>query len=132
MSAALEAGAVAISAGRHARAEVDIGAAAHSGVPPELSLTASFGALLAELLPGTGYRLSKLALDYVAPERLTSKAMFSAKVSDASEGRATLSLLVYQGWRLCVRGRAEVRWQARDAAPPARARRDEHMNGESR
>lgn len=130
-----------IHAGRHARAEVDLdaiagGAAGGVGpVPVELSLAAPFGALLSALLERP-FRMSKLSLDYVAPDRLSSWATFSAKVSEVqAAGEATVSLLVFKGARVYVRGQASVVVVASGAAPDAAANgkgSPEQMNGERR
>jgi len=129
-----------IRPGRHARTEVDLdaiagGGAASSPVPIELSLAAPFGALLSALLLERPFRLAKLALDYVAPDRLTSWATFSAKVSDVRDaGQATVSLLVFKGARVYVRGQASVVVSAPGAGPQpsANGKTSGHMNGESR
>lgn len=134
-----------IRPGRHARTEVDLdavagGGAAGSGasgghVPIELSLAAPFGALLSALLLDRPFRLAKLALDYVAPDRLASWATFSAKVSDVQDaGQATVSLLVFKGARVYVRGQASVVVSAAGAGPQpsANGKASGPMNGESR
>ena len=132
-----------IRPGRHARAEVDLDALTGGGstqdrgpVPVELSLAAPFGALLSALLLERPFRLSKLALDYVAPDRLTSWATFSAKVNDVlTAGDTTVSLLVFKGARVYVRGQASVRVAAAGAAPDPAANGKSglgHINGERR
>jgi hypothetical protein len=133
------ASAEAIRPGRHARTDVDLDAiVARAGaqpVPIELSLAAPFGALLSALLFERPFRLAKLSLDYVAADRLASSATFSAKVSDVRDaGEATVSLLVFKGARVYVRGQANVVVLAPGAAPsPANGKASvEHMNGESR
>jgi hypothetical protein len=130
-----------IRPGRHARTEVDLdaivggGAAGTGPVPVELSLAAPFGALLLALLERP-FRLSKLSLDYVAPDRLSSWATFSARVSDVqAAGEATVSLLVFKGARLYVRGQASLVVAVSEAAGNGKADATascEHMNGVSR
>jgi len=126
-----------IRPGRHARTEVDLDAIAGAGgvgtgpVPVELSLAAPFGALLSALLLERPFRVSKLSLDYVAPDRLSSLATFSAKVSDVRDaGEATVSLLVFKGARLYVRGQASLRVESEPAGNGKAS--SEHMNGVSR
>jgi hypothetical protein len=125
-----------IRPGRHARADVDLDAlGAPSPVPVELSLAAPFGALLSALLHERPFRLSKLALDYVAPARLASWATFSAKVSGVTAGETTVSLLVFKGATVYVRGQASVLMAApvTASASAANGKADlEHMNGERR
>jgi hypothetical protein len=130
--------------GRHARTEVDLDALTGAGraegrgpVPVELSLAAPFGALLSALLLERPFRLSKLALDYVAPDRLSSWATFSAKVNDVqAAGETTVSLLVFKGSRVVVRGQASVLVAAAPGAlpdPTANGKGDlGHLNGERR
>jgi hypothetical protein len=125
----------AIRAGRYAHAEVDLSALA-GGAPIELSLAAPFGALISALLLERPYRVSRLALDYVAYDRLSSRATFSVKVSEIRQDReATLSLLVYRGSRLLVRGEANVLVNAgapREVGHSSNGKSTVHMNGESR
>jgi hypothetical protein len=79
------------------------------GGPVELSLAAPFGALVSSLSLERPFRVSRLALDHVAPDQLASSATFSAKPSNIREdGEASVSLLVYRGPRLFVRGEANV------------------------
>ena len=131
-------GAEPIRPGRHARTEVDLDAVATGSAPVELSLAGPFGALLSALLLERPYRLSKLSLDYVAPGRLSSWATFSAKVRDVRDaGEATVSLLVFKGPRLFVRGEADIVLDAvvgasAHAPSTASTRSGSHLNGESR
>lgn len=125
----------AIRPGRYAQAEIDLGGMA-GGTPIELALAAPFGALISALLLERPFRVSRLALDYVASDRLSSRATFSAKVSEIREDReATLSLLVYHGSRLFVRGEANVLVNAIAGAEAGHSRNRQgaaQMNGESR
>jgi hypothetical protein len=92
--------------------------------------------VLSALLLDRPFRLSKLALDYVAPDRLTSWATFSAKVNDVqAAGGTTVSLLVFKGARVIVRGQASVLVAAPGALPDPSANGKSdlgHMNGERR
>lgn len=128
------AGTEPIRAGRYARAEIDLDEVGQG--PVELSLAAPFGALISALLHEQPFRVSRLALDYVAPDRLSSWATFSAKVSEVREEReATVSLLVYRGPRLFVRGEANVLMNAATVSETGRSsngKGSEHMNGEPR
>jgi hypothetical protein len=103
------------------------------GGPVELSLAAPFGALMSALLLERPFRVSRLALDYVAPDQLASWATFSAKVSNIREDReATLSLLVYRGPRLFVRGEANVlmsQAESTGSGQMSNGRAGSHMNG---
>jgi hypothetical protein len=128
-----------IRPGRHARTEVDLDAIVGSGaagtgpVPVELSLAAPLGALLSALLLERPFRLSKLSLDYVAADRLSSWATFSAKVSEVRDaGEATVSLLVFKGARLYVRGQASLVIAAAPEPAGNGKASSEHMNGEHR
>jgi hypothetical protein len=75
----------------------------------ELSLAAPFGALFAALFHGRPVRVRSLALTYVCLEQLGRSPTFSAKLSELREGgEARLSLLVFRGATVCVRGEAVV------------------------
>jgi hypothetical protein len=126
---------VSIRTGRYAMAEIELSGAA-DGVPIELSLAAPFGALISALLLERPFRVSRLVLDYVASDRLSSRATFSAKVSEVRENRElTLSLLVYHGSRLFVRGEANVLVNAAGATERGHSTHGHgaaYMNGASR
>jgi hypothetical protein len=126
----------AIRAGRYAHTEVDLSGVKAGAAFLELSLTVPFGALISELLEARPFRVAHLALDYVASERLASHATFSVKVTELRGRDATLSLLIYRGSRMCVRGRANVVLGAAGAgAAPERGsngKSSEHVNGGSR
>jgi hypothetical protein len=108
--------------GGYARREVDLDAARAADPAFELSLGQAFAPLLAALLPHQEFRVRELSLEYVAPERLGSKATYSARLGDVRPGAAggagqavELSLLVSRGAWLCVRGRALLELEARAA-----------------
>jgi hypothetical protein len=88
---------------------VDIASLGQPGQPLELSLAAPFGALFAALFHGRPVRVRSLSLTYVSLQQLGRLPTFSAKLSELSEGgEARLSLLVFQGASVCVRGEAAV------------------------
>ena len=131
--AAVAAGAAAgeaLRAGRYAHTEVDLSGVNAGAAFLELSLTVPFGALISELLEARPFRVAQLALDYVASERLASQATFSVKVTELRGREATLSLLIYRGSRMCVRGRANVVLGAPGAAG-AGLRPERGSNGKS-
>lgn len=79
------------------------------GEPLELSLAAPFGALFSVLFHGQSLQVRSLSLTYVSLEQLGRSPTFSAKLSELRDGgEAKLSLLVFQGARVCVRGDAIV------------------------
>lgn len=105
--------------GGYARREVDLDAARAADPAFELSLGQAFAPLLSALLPQREFRVRELSLEYVAPERLGSKATYSARLADVQPGTASgagqaveLSLLVSRGAWLCVRGRALLELEA--------------------
>lgn len=99
----------AVRVGGYAQGDVEIASAAERGEPLELSLAAPFGALFSALFRGRPLRVRSLSLTYVSLEQLGTMPTFSAKLSELREGgEAQLSLLVFQGARVCVRGEAVV------------------------
>jgi hypothetical protein len=108
--------------GGYARREVDLDAVRAADPAFELSLGQAFAPLLAALLPQRGFRVRELSLEYVAPERLGSRATYSARLGAVQPGvtagtgqTVELSLLVSRGAWLCVRGRALLELEARAA-----------------
>jgi hypothetical protein len=96
--------------GGYARREVPIDPLAAADASLELGLAPGFGPLFSALLAPRQFRVRKLALEYVAPERLAQSVTYSAKVGASLEGGAALelSLLIARGAFLCVRGQAVV------------------------
>jgi hypothetical protein len=105
--------------GGYARREVPIDPLGAADASLELGLAPGFGPLFSALLAPRQFRVRKLALEYVAPERLAQSVTYSAKVGASLEGGAALelSLLIARGAFLCVRGQAVVEF-----APHSQAR----------
>ena len=88
---------------------MEIASAGQRGEPLELALAAPFGALFAALFHGRQVRVRSLSLTYVSLQQLGRLPTFSVKLSELGEGgEARLSLLVFQGASVCVRGEAVV------------------------
>lgn len=99
----------AVRVGGYAQGEVEIASPGEGGEPVELSLAAPFGPLFSALFDGRPLRVSSLSLTYVALEQLGRLPTFSVKLRELREGgEAQVSLLVFQGARVCVRGEAVV------------------------
>lgn len=97
------------SVGGYAQGAIELASAGERGESLELSLAAPFGALFSALFDGQPLRVRSLSLTYVSLEQIGRAPTFSAKLSELREGgEAQLSLLVFQGARVCVRGQAVV------------------------
>jgi hypothetical protein len=106
--------------GSHARAVI---AVAGPG-PAQLELLAAFTDVIAALCPEP-FSLTRLELDYVAPASIRGEVTYSAKVTrlEPAGAAAELSLLVFVGHRVCVRGRAGVAWS--EPIPRGASRQEE-------
>jgi hypothetical protein len=108
--------------GGYARREVPLEPVSGTDAPLELAIAPGFGPLFSALLAPRQFRVRKLALEYVAPERLAQSVTYSAKVGASLEGGAALelSLLIARGAFLCVRGQAVVEFAPGSEARAAR------------
>lgn len=109
--------------GGYARREVPLEPTSGVDAPLELAIAPGFGPLFSALLAPRQFRVRKLALEYVAPERLAESVTYSAKVGASLEGGAALelSLLIARGAFLCVRGQAVVEFAPGSEARSARS-----------
>lgn len=110
MSASVaSAGAAPARVGGYAQGDVEVAGSGQPGELLELALAAPFGALFSALFPGQPVRVRSLALSYSSLERLGATATFSAKLTELREGgEARLSLVIFRGPRVCVRGEAVI------------------------
>jgi hypothetical protein len=122
-----------LESGGYARREVPIDPLTAADASLELGLAPGFGPLFSALLAPRQFRVRKLALEYVAPERLTQSVTYSAKVGASLEGGAALelSLLIARGAFLCVRGQAVVEFAPGSEARGARSGSANGLNGSS-
>jgi hypothetical protein len=98
-----------VRVGAYAQGAVELASLGQRGEPLELSLAAPFGALFSALFHGRSPAVRSFSLTYVSLEQLGGSLTFSAKLSELREGgEAKLTLLVFEGARVCVRGEAIV------------------------
>jgi hypothetical protein len=111
----------ALSSGGYARREVALdparGAEAEGAL--ELALAPGFGALFSALLAPRKFRVRKLSLDFVAPERLGTTATYSARLGALVAGGQSceLSLVIANGAFLCAHGAALLELSSPEARP---------------
>jgi hypothetical protein len=109
----------ALASGGYARREVAIEPARGSERALELELAPAFGALFSALLAPRKFRVRKLALDFVAPERLGSTATYSARLRALVAGGQSceLSLVIANGAVLCAHGEAVLELSSPEVRP---------------
>jgi hypothetical protein len=97
-----------VRTGHYARREVLI--SRQRSAESAIELVLPFGALFSALFPDTPFVVRRLSFDYVGPVELDADATFSVKVGDLGEegGAVQLSLLVFRGSLVCVRGSATL------------------------
>ncbi|HVZ33189.1 MAG TPA: hypothetical protein VG963_12235, partial [Polyangiaceae bacterium] len=109
----------ALGSGGYARREVAIDPARGSEGALELALAPAFGALFSALLAPRKFRVRKLSLEFVAPERLGSTATYSARLGTLVAGgqACELSLVIANGAFLCAHGEAVLELASPEARP---------------